>query len=336
MHKKGFSPLEILLALAIFSFLGTLLFQSLFQVNKSLKSVVSIVSADTRYLLFDNLWEKELAGVFVPQLKKSGESFEEDEAVDKNNDQKDGDKKEKTITPPQAFFCKNGNGGNMSLFTFITTNPLSVYNMRKPRTMRIVYELKPDNQEQGLFALYRKEVDDIFDEKAIDSKGEGKEKSFKVFGEIKTFTLEFYAESVKKKEKEDTLKKDAPSQKPSEKSDVQKEKKEPREFSKIQSWDPQKVAELAEEGKEMKRVPAFIKVNMMLYSGQKETDVREYIFSPLYDQQEILLEGIKPVVDEKEEVINKELQGKQPPALAQATVQQTLPGGSPLAGGMFP
>ncbi|MCF7900023.1 hypothetical protein K9K77_00805 [Candidatus Babeliales bacterium] len=334
MHKKGFSVFEILIAVTIFSFLGTLLFQSLFQVNKSLKSVISIASADTRYLLFDNLWEKEIAGVFVPQLKKVGKSSEEDESLKKDNNEKDDQKKEKIITPPQAFFCKNGNGGNMSLFTFITTNPLSVYNMRKPRTMRIVYELKPDNQQQGLFALYRKEVDDIFDEKAIDSKGEGKEKSFKVFGEIKTFTLEFYAESVKKKEKEDTLKKDDPSQKSSEKNNSQKGKKEPREFSKIQSWDPQKVAELAEEGKEMKLVPAFIRVNMMLYSGQKETEAREYIFSPLYDQQEILLEGIKPLVEQKKETEIKGPQQKQPPTLPQKSLNQVPFGSRSIMGGM--
>ena len=81
-----------------------------------------------RYLLFDNLWEKELAGAFVPQLKKTGKSGNEEESLQPTADEKkdldskkdgQGEKKEKLITPPKSFFCDSGNGGNIKLFTFI-------------------------------------------------------------------------------------------------------------------------------------------------------------------------------------------------------------------------
>jgi len=353
MNKKGFSPLEILISLAIFSFLGTLLFQALFQINKSLKSVTVIAASDMRYLLFDNLWEKELAGAFVPQLKKAGKSGDEEESLQSTADEKkdsdskkdgQGEKKEKEklITPPKSFFCDSGNGGNIKLFTFITTNPLAVYNMRKPRVMRIVYELKPDKDGQGLFALYRKEIDGIFEESKILSKEGGKEKSFKVFGGIKSLKIEFFAESVKKKDDPkdespqlaggdglDGKKDDAGKDK-----NKEEEKEEPREFKKLQSWDPEEVEKLAEEGKEMKLVPAFVQVTLVLEIDHKEMASREYIFAPLYDQQNIILKGIKPPEDPKKEQA-KGSQGNPPPSLpgGQMPPTQGSPGQAGSRGG---
>jgi hypothetical protein len=304
--KKGFSPLEILLAMAIFSFLGTLLFQTLFQINKSLKNVTIIASSDTRYLLFDNLWEKEISGVFVPELKKTGESKEP--AANDNKDtkskqpDKDDTEKEKLESPPKAFFCQTESDGNIKLFTFITTNPLASYNMKKPRLVRIVYTVKPDNDNSGLFALYRKEIEDIFEESLIESEGEGKERSFKVFGGIKKIAIDLYAELVKKEnDQEDKNKKDSADVSKNTK-DQEKEEKEPREFKKLQSWDPEEIKDLAEEGKEMESVPAFIKITLGLVVDERELEHREYIFSPLYDQQKIILKGIKaPPEDPKKE-----------------------------------
>lgn len=325
MNKKGFSPLEIVLALAIFSFLGTILFQSLFNMNKSLLSVTSISSHDTKCLLLQNIWDKELSGAYIPEVKKLDESLDSEifTVLKKNEDTKKTEnnkeeKKEKDIfiKPKKAFFCDT-ESGNMHLFTFITTNPLAVYNMKKPRTMRVVYQLKPSQDGDNTFSLYRKEIQNIFDLSGLEETGTGKERSFQVVNGIKTLAVEFFAESLpepEKKQKSDSKKTE---------TKQEKKEKEPRTFIKVQSWDPQEIEKMAEEKKLIKPLPAFIKIIVTFYDPKKELDPQEYIFSPLYGQQKITLEGIKPL--EKEEKSEQketkvsppspQLPGKQPPIM---------------------
>ena len=148
----------------------------------------------------------------------------------------------------------------------------------------------------------------IFEEQEIEGQGAGKTRSFKVMSGIQELKVEFYAELVKKKQKENEKEK-------TDKKDQQEQKeKEPREFNKVESWDKESVEKLAEEDKAVKPVPAFIKVTLKLYTQGKETDEREYIFAPLYDQQAILLKGIKPLEDPKKQQA-KGSQGKAPPQM---------------------
>ena len=88
--KKGFSPLEIMLAIAIGSMITLLMSQALSGLTRSLKQVSDVSLFDMRVIVFKNLLEKEIAGAFIPELvmvgsKEKKEKPEEEKKAKKKN-----------------------------------------------------------------------------------------------------------------------------------------------------------------------------------------------------------------------------------------------------------
>lgn len=309
--KKGFSLLSIMLALAVGSILGGLLMQTLWQLGFSLKKVVNISSVDTRISVVQNLFEKELAGAFIPRLTLIDRKSEEETENKKSDEAKVANKppapskKPKKVIPPKVFLSKNS-GNDLEMLTFITCNPLEVYNNAKCRRVRVMYTIRPDNKLPGTFELYRQESSNIMNIKQFNTDGEGKQiKGFVVIDGIKSISTEFLALPVPEKEKQpvEKAKGSLPPKKTPEEPKKEKED-ERKEFVKMVVWDveeqrkkeKQQEPPQDQEVQKLPLVPQFIKMKITLFGHEnKQEHTFSFIFAPNYGIKPVLLEGLKPL-----------------------------------------
>lgn len=280
--KKGFSPFEIMIALAVGSLLGTALMQVLWQMGRSLEYVTKVSSADTRIITFQNLLEKELSGAFVPKLIPIDEQEEKKDTpppAPKSLKQKE----EKTITPPQAFYSQNNEDGSLKLLTFITVNSLVTYNVTKRRVARIMYTLRPDEKVMGAFALFRQEDSNIMHIKNFQERVKG----FEVIGGIKSIRTEFFAypeEPKSEKPAPDTTKKE------------KQPDKEKKELLRLAHWNVEKKENGDQDDSlQLPAIPQFIKMTIILVDDKEQEKKFESIFAPRYGIEPTLLEDSKPM-----------------------------------------
>jgi prepilin-type N-terminal cleavage/methylation domain-containing protein len=331
--KKGFTMLEVMLGLAVGSLLTGMLVQSLWQLSKTLSKVNAISSVDMRALTLQNLLEKEFSGAFVPDLVP----FEKEDELKKTSQSSTEPKEEKSINPPKGFYSKN-DGDNLVFLTFITSNPLSVYNMIKPRVARIIYELVPDKNISGSSVLYRYESVKIME----GEKSANQEKGFVVVDGIKSIECTYLAEekvsqkknSNKSKENEKTQKK------------LEKEEQQEKKIVTLKEWDSEQYSKEKQEEKEEKMplVPDFIKMKVTLFSDDTGNEKEfEWIFAPCFGCEPILLKGIKPLPEEdKQKKAGKQLNQLMDDNPLSSSVQdkfnktfsQSKTTGGPVSGGM--
>lgn len=278
--KKGFTPLEIMIALAIATLLGGLLMQSLYQLTNTMARVDQISTLDMRVIVFKNLLEKEFAGAFVPQLVPIEQEEKKVEIASKNSEKKED---KKTVTPEKAFYSQNSNG-QLQLLTFITSNPLPVYNMAKAHVARIVYTLQADNSLPGTFLLLRKEISDI-----MQKEYEGA-KSFVIITGIKSLTVEFLAAPEPNKNKE---------QKPQEKEITEK-----KVFKKFDTWGQQ---QSEQQEQTLPALPQFISIELVLYNQNKTESTYRFMFAPNYGYEQVILENRESLFGKPKEIDNDPL-----------------------------
>lgn len=281
--KKGFTPLEIMIALAIATLLGGLLMQSLYQLTNTMARVDQISTLDMRVIVFKNLLEKELSGAFVPQLVPLEQKEKKVETASKNSEKSREPEQKKTVTPEKAFYSQNSNG-QLQLLTFITSNPLPVYNMAKAHVARIVYTLEADNSLPGTFLLLRKEISDI-----MQKEYEGA-KSFAIITGIKSLTVEFLAAPEPNKNKE---------QKAQEKEIIEK-----KEFKKFDTWGQQ---QSEQQEQTLPALPQFISMELVLYNQNKTESTYRFMFAQNYGYEQVILENRESLFSQQEQVDNDPL-----------------------------
>jgi type II secretory pathway component PulJ len=280
--KKGFTPLEIMIALAIATLLGGLLMQSLYQLTNTLMRVDQASALDMRVIVFKNLLEKEFAGAFVPELLPIEQEKKEESVAQESGKKEDV----KTVTPEKAFYSQNNNG-QLELLTFITCNPLTVYNMAKAHSARIVYTLAADNSMPGSFVLIRKEISDIMQKEYQSSKG------FIVITGIKSLTVEFLAapEAADKKQEQKGQEKTVESVK--------------KEFKKFDAWGQQQ-SEQQEQA--LPALPQFISMQLVLYNQNKTESTYRCMFAPCYGCEPVVLENRQSLSGDQEQSDHDPLQ----------------------------
>jgi len=278
--KKGFSPFEIMIALAVGSLLGTALMQVLWQLGQSLNTVSRVSSVDMRMVVFQNLLEKELSGAFVPELVPIKDEDEQKAVPQKKEDNKkppqapqpQKQKKEKSIRVPKAFYSENNQDGTLKLLTFITVNPLVVYNVAKRRVNRIMYTFRPE-QDKDTFLLYRQEDSDIMNSNRFMQQGQVK--GFEVIGGIKSIRVEFLAKPEKK------------------------EQEEQKQWIRLPFWNVEKQEDAEQEPdneddtQKLPPLPQFIKMTVLLSDGTDREKEFVCTFAPNYGIEPVVLEGIK-------------------------------------------
>ena len=161
MQRRGFSLIEVMIALMITSMLLAGLFATIYQVGFMQRSVETIVSADERAAIILHQMERDIMGVFIPeQIHKIIKKEDEDskKGIDK-------------------VFYGTQKEKQLELLTFITNNPLELYlkikNVKpKPRVARVLYRLVPEKGHKNSFTLTRQEGQKLsFKEYKKDAKG---------------------------------------------------------------------------------------------------------------------------------------------------------------------
>ncbi len=316
--KKGFTLLEVMIAIIVGSLVMGVLVQSLWQLSKSIKQVSRVSSVDMRVSVFQNLLEKELASAFAPKLipLKDDESEEKDDEKEKKeideHDEKDEESestnKEKE-QPLKKIFYTEHEGDNITLLTFITTSPLDVYNMSKPRVARIMYKMVPDKNNPELFELHRQESSSITDIKKFDSEATEGVKGFVVIDGIKSLKTTFLALPVKESKKESAspyVKKEDEK----EKKEVQGTDEEKEEFVTVERWNVEDQKEQEDngddEGKKLPLIPNFIKMALVLFDLDQQEYTFEFTFAPMYGQKTVLLKGMKRIQPKKKKQEKKD------------------------------
>ncbi len=175
--RSGFTLLEVLIATAIASLLTTALFFSYDQINNVVRYVTDTTDLYESAILVEQQISKDISGAFIPvqaiedpEPEKTKKNPADAKAM--AGRQEDGktteplEKKEskKRVVLKDPFISKNA-GKNLSMFTFITANPMRVYwgkktGEPKPSIARIVYTLeanKESDKKSPRYELYRQE-----------------------------------------------------------------------------------------------------------------------------------------------------------------------------------
>lgn len=288
--KTGFTLIELIIALMLSSIVISVLFASFFYVNRSTRLADEVVSFDTRSALIQHQLQKDIAGAFIPVQgqqeveKKEEKKAPQKEKVDKEKKEKDEKAKKATKQKPKkvsAIFVSSNKGNIFSELTFITTNPLRVYEYAKntpvlPRIVRVVYRLVM-NDDKKSYRLMRQEGKEL----NYDSyKGASPSiKAYEVINFIKDFKITY------KYPKEETSKK--------------KEKKSSVEFEQTSEW--QSDTRQKENVKPI--IPQYIECELTLWDAQYETERAVNLFFEV--------SGFAAMLDIKETSTKKEESSKE-------------------------
>ena len=211
-NKKAFTLVEVLISLFISSFIMF----GMMQLYRNLQNFIEKTSITMKfnrevYLLFSQM-EKDFSTSIIPVLPKE----------EKDSSKKDLSEKEKK---PNYFISeifdgeyKRVEGKRLHLFksvNFINTNPLFVHNEKIVRLVRVSYSLqknkKLSNSDRSVYDLYRKETEDLSNDKFKKTETvykKDKEKPVKIYliaKNVKHFSVEYKGF---KKEEDDKTKSD--------------------------------------------------------------------------------------------------------------------------------
>ena len=208
--KAGFTLIELVLAFAFSSILLTLLFTSFNQINRTVVTTEDLIEMNTRLNLFQNQFQKDISGAFVPV---QGLPEKKEEAPKNDIEQKKEkpptptkDKKEKPKPLKEVFYSAN-KSDQLNELTFISNNPVRVYEYAKntppkPRIVRVVYRLIADKDKKGSYKLMRQEGTQL-DFASYKPNASKPIRAFELVENIKSFNIEYQAPIPKKEEKKD-------------------------------------------------------------------------------------------------------------------------------------
>lgn len=230
--KVGFTVIEFIVGMLVASILLSTLLASFFNINAVLRIAQDIIDLDTRAAIVQNQLEKDLSGAFVPVQVAPSPAKEEK------------DKKK----PIGDIFMSKNKDGQLLVLTFISNNPIIVYSQKriaKPRVVRIVYRLVPEENKKDSFKLLRQEGTEL-DFKAYDLKT-GKIKAYELATLLKKLTVEFKIP------------------KPPEKGKSDKEKI--IEFESAKEWPLER-----KESDKQQGVPNFVTITMNLWDNEQREE----------------------------------------------------------------
>lgn len=292
--KKGYILLEVLVASAISSFILAMVTTVVYQVNNSFSRMSSVSSIDSRILLVQHQMEKDLSGAFILQVRKEKKRAPKKEiqkpktasTKNQNNQEKNTkqqQQKQFENVPLKNAFLSRNKGENLDLLTFITTNPIAMYNIAKPRIARVVYTILPDKvgrKEPPSFKLVRKEglqLDfDVFVESGV--------RSYQLIKNIRSISVD-YIVAVKKEQEQAAP---AGGQQQSRQNVKQQEGQKP-EYKTFTQWTAKEI----ESTKKQK--PDFCTIKIELWDDKKKTsDMVEFSIYMLQGEQKEIQKQQKP------------------------------------------
>lgn len=158
--KCGFALIDLLVSIMISSIMSTVLFTMIFQMQKSENGINEVVSTSMQAVLVYERLQKDLTGLFWPQFMPDVDLKKTEAKDDTKKEQKQEPKKIVGPKIPKILYSQNTSHDGQEIlkeFSFITSNPLQVYNESKPRVVRVIYTLEPEIEHAGSFELKRQE-----------------------------------------------------------------------------------------------------------------------------------------------------------------------------------
>lgn len=277
--KQGFTLLEVLIATAIASILTVTMFFSYGQLNDSVRKVSDVADIYDAAVLIDQALFKDILGAFIPvqaippkkaakkmvrqahhagdvkahhaggagdAKSKDTEKKDEKKKPTEDKEQKEGEESQggtQTKVPLlKDPFISNNKGENVSMFTFITANPMRVYwnektGEPKPSCVRVVYTLqekKDTSKNRPLYELYRQEGTAL--ELGAYTKAESEFERYLIADRVISCKLTFVVTAEKKEEEKEDKGERAPGDKKPEPSAQKKEKKPELETKEFKDW----------------------------------------------------------------------------------------------------
>ncbi len=228
-HSQAFTLLELLIAMSLSSFIILGMIQLHQGVIRYIEGTRSMMTIDREVCLLFNQLERDLSTAYIPFLAKTekeipeGKKEDEQPKVQTPEEQKKEEEREKQQR--KTFFVgviddraditriKGKRVELLKYISFICTNPLHIYEEKKQRLVRIVYELAVDKtqstRDQTIYKLLRKETNDLsnitakVDESVVlDQKGHVR--SYMVADNVKGIFIEYVTKKDDKKDKEKT------------------------------------------------------------------------------------------------------------------------------------
>ena len=282
MKNSGFTLLELILAITIAAMMSIVLFTSFYQTNRTVNDVNAMISIDARATIFQNQFEKDISGVFIPNIEEVKEeklavpiSKEKAEAEKKAGEKKAEEQKQQGPKKLEKAFYSINQNKMLKELSIITCNPLQIYGESKPRIARVSYKLKENKNIKNSFTLFRQESLQLKygeDKKAIE---------YEVIDNIKELTITYLV----------------PSKGENEKGSVQ--------FKKFGEW---KFNE--EQEKELGfKLPLFVNVKLVLWDTDRQS--KEQTFEFKYIIYAFTMSKQKQAPAKTQEADKKEKEAKQ-------------------------
>jgi len=296
--KRGSILLELLVASAISTFVGGIVFNLFYQTNKALNSINRVATIDTSALILQSLLQRDLNGIFVPferkEKKQTGdkkapkgkESVASKTSSDKTN-KKEEKKKEYELVPIKKGFYSVNKEGNLHILSFITRNPLPSYGQIKSRAARVIYTVKLNAQAtkefgKNSYTLFRKESTRNLYFDVVEKAGGKSIINYEVVNNIKSITAE-YVFSVKeaKQEQEEKAKGEESQEQGQEKEDHTIEYKRFKDWTevkkiKVKKRSPKDKNKLIEKEVKINK-PGFFIFKVELWDNIRKTS-KQYEF----------------------------------------------------------
>lgn len=210
--KPGITLIELIVGLLLSSVLISALFAMYGTITRTVSRATETMDRDRAVVVFQHQWQRDIEGVFAPPYpKKESKKTEDASAVGNKQEKKETEpeKKKEQPKPIKKVFDATIKDGSMNVVTFITTNPVAVYEKSqvgsKPRMVRVVYRLQSDGKKPATYRLMRQESEKLdFDSFNIKEKSV---KDYELLGSIKKFTIEYLLAKEEKKETQEKEKK---------------------------------------------------------------------------------------------------------------------------------
>jgi hypothetical protein len=258
MKHPGVILIQVIISAALATVVGSALIAAWMQINKAQITVDRYIDTYTRAILIHNQIERDFSGVFIPTL-----TTVPTEVTAQKTPQTSADSKKKSEELPKAFYSVSRNE-NLELLTFITSNPLQVYDGGKmgrvvPRIARIVYRLEADKEQPGSYILTRQEGTEL-DFNKYDLQNKNALRSYELARGIKSLSVEYEFLEQEESNKQDA----AP-------------KKQEKKYKVVKEW--QKKAESENNHIVAPSLPTSLRIEIVLWDTAHK---RENIFKFVY------------------------------------------------------
>lgn len=247
--RQGFALIDLLVSIMISSIMSTVLFTMIFQLQKTENSINEVVSTSMQAALVYERLQKDLTGLFWPQF------------MPEKSEAKSDTKKEQQVGTKfkiaKILYSQNARYDNLEILaecSFITNNPLQVYNESNPRVARVIYTLVPESEYAGSFELRRQQACEL-DYQAVKKNAQ----TFVVISGIKSLKFTYFYQDQAKNQ--DDMAQDQLNL-------IKRDELDYDETGQI----------ITDENSLTGQVPAYIKVDLVLWSDSDHQDLKEFEF----------------------------------------------------------